>query len=56
MINPFFAGLSDPSADYTKRPYLKFSTSTKESLVKAKDFIETRLREDYKKVFYNIIY
>lgn len=47
LIDSFFSGVSDPVA---KKPYLKFSASTKEALAKAKEMSEERLREDYKKI------
>jgi hypothetical protein len=52
MTDPFFAGISEtmPDRATSKKPYLKFSASTKEALAKAKEATEDRLREDYKKV------
>ncbi len=52
MSDPFYAGISESTDRATsKKPYLKFSASTKEALAKAKEATEDRLREDYKKVF-----
>jgi len=52
MSDPFFTGISESTDRATsKKPYLKFSASTKEALAKAKEATEDRLREDYKKVF-----
>ena len=52
MSDTFFSGISDLISDgkTLKRPYLKFSATTKEALAKAKEANEDRLRDDYKKV------
>ena len=52
MSDMFFSGISDliSVGKTLKRPYLKFSATTKEALAKAKEANEDRLRDDYKKV------
>ena len=52
MSDTFFSVLSDLISDRKtlKRPYLKLSSTKKETLAKAKEANEDRLRDDYKKV------
>jgi|FrelakmetLWP11LW_1041352.scaffolds.fasta_scaffold52865_1 hypothetical protein len=52
LLDPFFAAISDRLFEDkpSKKPYLKFSATSKEELAKAKQAIESRLADDFKKV------